>query len=131
MVEITTKPEQIFIVNVNIAGNSTPSFSSDIYNVTLGNDIVPEMIIPFETDIAMLYVSRRLKPTDDTFQSFYIGALDKQNLIRLAVARIDVNFKQLPISGPKFSNLNYFRQFDKLPPHVTVLRVAANNQFDE
>ncbi|VDO49168.1 unnamed protein product [Onchocerca flexuosa] len=151
----------MFIINVNIAGNSTPSFSANIYNATLRSDIIPETVIPFETEItvtnvpdsmdlsvsiisnstnlpfaltsekkgniyyAELYASRRLTPTDDTFHSFYIGALDKHNLIRLAVARIDINFERQSMNAPKFNNLNYFRQMDKLPPHVTVLRVTA------
>ncbi|EFO27656.1 hypothetical protein LOAG_00835 [Loa loa] len=121
----TTTSQQMFIVNVNIARNSNPSFSADIYNVTLRNDIAPGAVVPFETEITMLYISRRLRPADGAFQSFYIGALDKNNLIRLAIARIDVSFEQLPVSAPKFNNVHYFRQVDELRPHVTVLRVTA------
>ncbi|MCP9264161.1 Cadherin domain protein [Dirofilaria immitis] len=123
----TTAPKRMFVINVNIAANSTPSFSADIYNITLRNDITLESVIPFETEImvANLYVSGRLRPTDDTFQSFYIGALDRLNLIRLAVARIDINFEQHPMNVPKFNNRHYFRQMEKLEPNATVLRVAA------
>ncbi|VDK82940.1 unnamed protein product [Litomosoides sigmodontis] len=72
-----------------------------------------------------LYISRRLRPSDGIFQSFYIGALDKRNLIRLAVARIDVSLKEVHVSAPKFNNVHYFKQMNELRSHVTVLRVTA------
>ncbi|CAG9529634.1 unnamed protein product [Cercopithifilaria johnstoni] len=160
MVETIT-PQRIFIINVNIVGNSSPSFSADIYNATLRNDVIPETAVLFDKEIRMinvpnstdlhisiisnstdlpfvlsykkkrnihyaeLYISRRLKLTDGIFQSFYIGALDKRNLIRLAVARIDISLEEVPVSAPKFNNVHYFKQMDELRPHVTVLRVAA------
>uniref|UniRef100_A0A0R3RGW6 Cadherin domain-containing protein n=1 Tax=Elaeophora elaphi TaxID=1147741 RepID=A0A0R3RGW6_9BILA len=161
IIETAAPQQRIFTVNVNITGNSSPSFSSDIYNATLRNDVAPETAVSFDKEItlinvsnstdlhisiisnstnlpfilnyrkrrdahyAKLYISRRLRPTDGTFQSFYIGALDKHSLIRLAVARIDISLEELPISAPKFNSAHYFRQVDKLQPHATVLRVTA------
>ncbi|VBB27232.1 unnamed protein product [Acanthocheilonema viteae] len=160
MVE-TSVSQQMFVIDVNITESSSPSFSANIYNATLWNDIVPETVISFDNEIRMvnvpnstdlhisiisnstnlpfalnykkkrniyyakLYISRRLRPTDGTFQSFYIGALDKHNLIRLAVARIDINLDESSVSTPKFNSVHYFRQMDELRPHVTVLRVTA------
>uniref|UniRef100_A0A915Q850 Cadherin domain-containing protein n=1 Tax=Setaria digitata TaxID=48799 RepID=A0A915Q850_9BILA len=157
----TAAPQRMFILNVTVAGNSTPHFSAAIYRAAVRNDVTPEMAIPIEPEItvvnvsesldlhisiisnstnlpfllmhkkrrdthyAKLYVSRIMRPTDETFQSFYIGALDKRNLVRLAVSRIDISFEPLPASVPKFSSINYFKQVDRLPPHVTVLRVTA------
>uniref|UniRef100_A0A183CZF3 Ku domain-containing protein n=1 Tax=Gongylonema pulchrum TaxID=637853 RepID=A0A183CZF3_9BILA len=72
-----------------------------------------------------LYLSRRLQAPDSKIRSFYIGALDRQKFVRLAVARVDVTIEKVPANAPKFTTLNYFKHMDRLPPQTTVLRVTA------
>lgn len=82
---------------------------------------VPMILLKFQ-----LFTSRRLRPTDGTSQCFYIGALDRQHLIRLAVARIEINFHKAPFIGPPhFNNDHYFKQVNELRPYATVIRVTA------